>query len=91
MQEIFTVVTKPNCPFCDQAKALLDKHGLPYQAVNIDVGQPKQEGATYVTREEVLAQYPGARTVPIITRGDFFVGGFSELRQYLPMLLAQAA
>lgn len=87
----FTVYSKPNCPFCDQAKALLKQKNLPYTAINIDVGQPKIEGEQYVSRDEVLAKFPGLRTVPHILNGDVTIGGFTELRAYLQQQEAQAA
>lgn len=84
---MFTVYTKPNCPFCDQAKALLERHGETFEVVHLDVGQPKVEGHAYISREDLLAKVPGARTMPQITRHDAtsarIVGGFSELKALL--------
>jgi glutaredoxin len=88
---MFTVISKPNCPYCDQAKALLKSKGLTYKAINIDVGQPRVEGEEYVTREAVLAEHPNLRTVPFITCGDIKIGGATELRRYLEQQTQQAA
>lgn len=81
---MFQVWTKPNCIYCDQAKALLTAKGLPYQELILDVGQPKVEGATYVTRDQVLATFPGARTMPqvaLVKDGNFQpIGGFNDLQ-----------
>jgi len=88
----FTVFSKPNCPFCDQAKALLKSKGLPYREIMLDVGQPKAEGADYISRDELLAMFPGVRTVPQIsllrtteagTQVSSHIGGFQELKTYL--------
>ena len=71
---MFTVYTKDNCPFCDQAKSLLAQKGLPFQALKL--GQD-------ITREELLAKIPTARTMPQILKDGLPIGGFSELRLML--------
>lgn len=80
---MITVYSKPACTFCDQAKALLESKGLEFKVINLDVGQPRQEGAEYVTRDQLLAKIPTARTMPQIMDGDVHVGGFTELKQHL--------
>ena len=84
---MFHVYSKPNCPFCDQAKALLTVKGLPFQEFVLDVGQERELGKTYVDREEVLDTFPGARTMPqiaLVKDGNFErIGGFQELRGML--------
>lgn len=80
---MYTVYSKPACPYCDQAKALLTSKGLAYQELILDVGQPKVEGNTYVTKEQLLAFAPLARTVPQIFDGTELIGGFTELKRRL--------
>lgn len=80
---VFTVYTKPSCPFCDQAKALLESKGLQFDIVNIDVGQQKEPNEKYITRDELIARVPGARTVPQIFMGETLVGGFQDLKKSL--------
>jgi hypothetical protein len=84
---MFTVYTKPNCPLCDQAKALLIQKQEPFEVINVDVGQPKINGEQYVTREELIAKIPTAKSVPQIVYGDLagsrHVGGFTELKKLL--------
>lgn len=80
---MFTVYSKPACTFCDQAKALLESKGLEFKIVNLDVGQQKVEGAEYISRDDLLAKIPGARTMPQILQGDTLVGGFTELKKLL--------
>ena len=80
---MYTVYSKPACPACDQAKALLKQQGLPYQEIILDVGQPKQEQTAYVAREELLQKFPSARTMPQITFGDKYLGGVHELRSFI--------
>lgn len=84
---MFTVYSKPNCPYCDQAKALLERKGEPFQVIMLDVGQPKVEDQVYISRDELLEKFPTARTVPQIVRStesaSMYVGGFTELRSLL--------
>lgn len=71
---MFTVYTKDNCSYCEMAKALLLQKGIPFQALKL--GQD-------ITREELLAQIPNARTMPQILKDGEPIGGFSELRLML--------
>jgi glutaredoxin 3 len=68
------VWSKYHCPFCDQAKALLEQRGIPYEERKIGDGY---------TREDLLEAIPTARTVPQIYLGDQYIGGFTELRKHL--------
>ena len=84
---MFHIYSKPNCTYCVQAKALLTAKNLPYREFIMDVGQPKEEDATYVTRDEVLQKFPGARTMPqiaLVMDGNFQpIGGFNELKGHI--------
>ena len=66
--------SKYNCPYCDQAKALLTQRGIKYEERKIGDG---------FTREELLEAVPNARTVPQIIINGNMIGGFTELRDYL--------
>jgi glutaredoxin 3 len=68
------VWSKYHCPYCDQAKNLLQARGIPFEEKKIGDGYSK---------EELLEAVPNARTVPQIFIDDQLVGGFSELREYL--------
>ena len=68
------VWSKYHCTFCDQAKALLESKGIPYEERKIGDG---------FTKEDLLEAVPGARTVPQIFLDDKLVGGFNELKQHL--------
>jgi glutaredoxin 3 len=70
----FIVWTKPNCPNCDQAKALLKNKGIEYEERNIGIDW---------TKEQLLEAVPTARTVPQIFMGEEYVGGYTELKQKL--------
>ena len=80
---MYIVYTKPQCTFCDQAKALLNTKGLAYREVHFDVGQSKEEGKEYVNVAEFKARYPQVKTAPQIFEDTDYVGGFPELRARL--------
>ena len=68
------VWSKDQCPYCVQAKALLESRGIDYEERNINHNY---------TREQLLEAVPNARTVPQIFIDDKLIGGFTELRQHL--------
>ena len=69
------VWSKDACPFCVQAKALLESKGIEFEERNIMHG-------TW-TKEQLLEAVPNARTLPQIFLDDKLVGGFTELRKHL--------
>lgn len=68
------VWSKYHCPFCDQAKALLESKGIEFEERKIGDGY---------TKEELLEAVPTARSVPQIFLDEEYVGGFNELRKKL--------
>lgn len=81
---MYTVYSKPACPMCNHAKALLQSKGLPFNVIHLDVGQPKDEAAKYISRDALIAKIPPtARTMPQIFKGDEYIGGFEELKTQL--------
>lgn len=68
------VWSKYHCPYCDQAKALLNSKGIQFEERKIGDGW---------TKEELLEAIPTARTVPQIILEGELIGGFNELRQKL--------
>lgn len=68
---MLTVYSKNHCPFCDQAKALLNKKNIPFNEVKID---ENTEARQFIVEA-------GHRTVPQIYRGDqlFVEGGYTGL------------
>lgn len=65
---------KPQCPYCDKAKALCEMRNFKYVY--------KSLGTDY-TREELLEQFPNARTVPQIIVNGTKIGGYTELINYI--------
>jgi glutaredoxin 3 len=68
------VWSKYQCPYCDQAKALLNQKGIQFEERKIGDGW---------TKEDLLEAIPTARTVPQIIINDELVGGFTELKKKL--------
>jgi len=68
------VWSKYQCPYCDQAKALLANKGIAYEERKIGDGW---------TKEDLLEAVPTARSVPQIFLDDQLIGGFTELKQKL--------
>lgn len=65
---------KPGCPQCEQAKALCELRKFDYNYYMM--------GTDY-TREELLENFPGARTVPQIKIGSTKIGGYADLVTYI--------
>jgi glutaredoxin len=68
------VWSKYQCPYCDQAKALLKQRGIEVEERKIGDGY---------TKEDLLEAVPTARTVPQIFLDGTLIGGFTELKQHL--------
>jgi len=66
--------SKYQCPYCDQAKALLTQKGIAFEERKIGDGY---------TKEDLLEAVPTARTVPQIFLDEELVGGFTELKARL--------
>jgi glutaredoxin 3 len=59
------------CPYCERARALLTRKGVPFREIKVDE-DPSQ-------REVMLQRSGGRRTVPQIFIGDRHVGGYDDL------------
>lgn len=66
--------SKEQCPYCVQAKKLLELKGIEYEERNIQKDW---------TKEQLLEAVPEARTLPQIFLDGEHVGGFTELKQRL--------
>lgn len=67
-----TIYTSVRCPYCEQAKRLLDKKGAVYDEINISLDDAK--------RIEMIQRTKGRMSVPQIFIGDFHVGGNDDLQ-----------
>ena len=66
-----TIYTTLVCPFCVRAKRLLEKKGVAYEELRVDLNPELVE--------EAIEKSGGRRTVPQIFIDDFHVGGCDEL------------
>jgi len=71
----YTIYTRENCPYCDQAKILLKIKG--YSFFEINVSQNPGE------LQEMLDKSNGKRTFPQVFRGNQHIGGCDDLQSYL--------
>lgn len=71
------VYTKPNCPQCDAAKQLLKSRGITVLEMTVGLN---------VTREELMEQFPSARSVPQVVINGHHVGGLEGTKVYLSTL-----
>lgn len=65
---------KPQCPYCEKAKTLCEQRGYQFEYKTLDVDY---------TKEELLENFPGARTVPQIVVNGLKVGGFEGFTKYI--------
>ncbi len=64
------IYTSANCPYCVNAKALLERKGVKYEEIRID-SEP--------TRLQEMIERSGRRTVPQIFINHQAVGGFDDI------------
>jgi alkyl hydroperoxide reductase subunit F len=69
MMRKVTVYSTKNCPYCRKAKAFLDKHGVPYDS--IDVGENTDAAKKMIALS-------GQRGVPVIIVDDEVIIGFDS-------------
>jgi glutaredoxin 3 len=68
----FMVITKPGCPFCDKAKAVLEEHGHAYEVDSRDT--PESQAAFKAA---------GHKTYPRVFEDGVLIGGYDDLTDYL--------
>jgi alkyl hydroperoxide reductase subunit F len=71
MMSKVTVYSTQNCQYCRMAKAFLDKHGVPYES--IDVGSDRKAA-------EKMIELSGQRGVPVIIVDGEVIVGFDSQR-----------
>ena len=72
-QDSITLFTKPGCPFCAKAKALLKEKGLSYEEIVLG------KDATVTSVRAIT----GKTSVPQVFIGGKHIGGSDELAAYL--------
>tara|TARA_B100001057_G_scaffold391566_1_gene399833 strand:+ start:8785 stop:9018 length:234 start_codon:yes stop_codon:yes gene_type:complete len=63
--------SKPECPYCDMAKAVCEQKGFDYTYKMLFQD---------FTREELMEKFPTARTFPQIVVEGQSIGGFTEFK-----------
>jgi alkyl hydroperoxide reductase subunit F len=71
MMKKVTVYSTQSCQYCRMAKAFLDKHGVPYESIDV--------GADSNAAEKMIA-LSGQRGVPVIVVDDEVIVGFDSQR-----------
>lgn len=71
---MITIWGKPACSHCEAAKRMLDAREIQYEY--------KQLGVDF-EREQVLEEFPEARTFPQIVVNGVKIGGYDKLGTYL--------
>lgn len=64
------VYSKDACPYCVKAINLLKTTDLEFEELKLD---------KHFSREELLEWFPDAKTFPIITLDNMWIGGYNEL------------
>ncbi len=64
------VYSKPSCPYCVSAKELLNKKGVHFTEVRVDLDEKALQ---------YMIEKTGRRTVPQIIINDEAIGGFDDL------------
>jgi glutaredoxin len=77
MGGLFILYGIPNCSFCLKSKQLLDEMKLLYQYHEINV-EKKSEFL-----DDMAPKTNNQRTFPLVFHQDEFVGGYTELEDYL--------
>ncbi|MEW8506029.1 MAG: glutaredoxin 3 [Candidatus Thiodiazotropha sp.] len=70
MSEV-AIYTRPNCPYCSHAKALLDSRQIAYKELDVT------KDPDLLTE---MLRRTGGRTFPQIVIGERSVGGYDDLR-----------
>lgn len=71
MNKIYTTQT---CPWCQRAKVLMDKEGIPFEEIDV---------TTDIVRQTEMIERSGRQSVPQIFFGETHVGGYDDLIVYL--------
>ncbi len=71
-QSTVTIFSKPNCQYCDRAKAILKRANVNYQEYDVTTSQRNANASVY---------FSGVVTVPQIFIGDYHINGAEDLEK----------
>lgn len=66
------IYSKDECSFCDKARELLKSLGKDFLEYKLEKD---------FTRETIKTVFPDARTFPVVTIDNEFIGGYTELAE----------
>lgn len=69
-----TIYSKPQCPYCDAAEYAAQSRNLDYTVKKLDEDYTKQE---------LLEQFPNAKTFPQIIVDGESIGGYTQFMEIL--------
>lgn len=79
--QAISIITKPGCPYCAKAKAMLDEEGMAFEEIVLG------HDATLRSVRAIT----GKETVPQVFIGGEYIGGSEDLEAYLERAARQAA
>lgn len=69
------IYSRTVCPYCANAKSLLESKGIKFTEINIDTNAA---GRDYLVEK-------GLRSVPQIFQGELHIGGFDKLQTWIQL------
>lgn len=73
---MFDVYGKESCSYCTLAKSLLENKGISYRYFDIEKDD--------VDLDHLINNIAkGVRTVPVVLRDGVYIGGYTELRNFI--------
>jgi glutaredoxin 1 len=79
----FTIFGRSDCGFCVRAKQLLEKNQLEMRWIDIQA-----EGISKADLEKTIGK--PVETVPQIFHGQAHIGGYTDLVEYMKMIVVSA-
>ena len=80
---MYKVFSKPACPYCDKAKALLSKLDIPYEEYKLGSGMSGGDNKYEVTIDQMFEMIgKQVRSMPQIMEDDKLIGGYTDLREH---------
>ncbi len=73
-EEIFTIYSKPNCPYCIRVKQLMEALKFKYVVYDLE---------NDFTREEFYTEFGQGSTFPQVIHGSKHLGGCADTIAYL--------
>ena len=80
---MYKIFTKPNCIYCDKAKALLKKLNISYEEYKLSTNMTGSDSEYTVTIDQMFEMIgKQVRSMPQIMNEDTLIGGYTDLREH---------